>query len=144
MNEMTAETFHISIGGFDAFQMSVVLKDGALVYEYRESMYGELLASKTIKPTEQQWRAFWGQVRTIGAQYWREEYSSAVLDGLQWEIELSGNELEVKSWGSNAYPPANKAYPSEAFKQLLKAVGELLDDNDFIKRWYYDYAVGAE
>jgi len=75
--------------------------------------------------------------------YWKHEYYSiGVLDGVQWHIEIDWGEQHLLTDCINAYPPKGHGYPSEAFNQFLRAVGVLMDDQDFINTWYYNKPSG--
>lgn len=107
---------------------------------YGESEYGPCLEVNALHgfiPDELDWKRFWSDIRNIGVWYWREHYdNNTVCDGIFWELELAYGDKKLKSHGTNAYPPQGSDIPSEAFKQLLRAFGELMNDQDFIKTWY--------
>ncbi len=78
----------------------------------------------------------------IGAWYWKPEYDGHVLDGEQWSIELAHDDKRMETHLVNAYPPRGGHNPSEAFKQLLRAVGVLLGDQEFVNYWYFNQRGG--
>jgi len=108
-----------------------------LLYEVGASgKYVVLDNKQAIIPDNIKWTKFWSDVRNIGVWYWQKQYDNKVCDGIDWELDLVSCNREVRSQGFAAYPPKGTGDPSEAFKQLLRAFGELMSDQDFIRRWY--------
>ncbi len=115
-----------------------------LQWDRNELLYGEGGNGKYVNnkialtPDNTKWIKFWSDVRNIGVWYWRNHYDNKVLDGIDWELEIVFGDKRISSLGFNAYPPKGTNEPSEAFKQLLRAFGELMSDQNFIRRWYYN------
>ena len=78
-------------------------------------------------PNKKRWDNFWLFVNNRNIWLWKKEYfNKNILDGIQWEIELSDSSNKVKSYGSNMFPN------QEIFKSLISEFG-ILFDLDFIK-----------
>ncbi|MDH5730944.1 MAG: hypothetical protein OEZ58_18300 [Gammaproteobacteria bacterium] len=106
---------------------------------YQASEHGDSSEQKIIVPGGSEWQNFWIAVRNIGVWHWRGKYDEIyVCDGVEWEIELAVGDEKIKSEGCGSYPPNGADVASEAFKQLLRALGELMNDQVFIKGWYYE------
>jgi len=111
--------------------------DNKLLYGMTENgKYVELDNKEAITPDNIKWVKFWSDVRNIGVWYWQKQYDNEICDGIEWELELVFGGREISSRGFGAYPPKATESPSEAFKQLLRAFGELMSDQEFIRRWY--------
>ena len=122
----------------------VSLHDSVLHYEwYRNGVFPPADKQVELSPDRFAWQDFWTQVQLVGAWYWRGEYDGYALDGEEWRISLAHEGKRLDTRLVNAYPPKGERYPSEAFKQFLKAVGELLDDRDFVNYWYYNETGGV-
>ena len=107
---------------------------------YGTTEYGPCLDMDVLSgfvPTELDWERFWIDVRNIGVWYWKDRYeNNNVLDGSFWSLDIRYGDKQLTSKGTNAYPQQGTNIPSEAFKQLLRAFGELMSDKDFINTWY--------
>jgi len=119
----------------------VLFKMDGDVLLYSESVKGQDILNIEpirVKPKISAWKNFWVDVRNVGVWYWRAHYNNPAPPGNgDWELELKVADKHILSEGMNAYPPSNDDFPPEAFRQLLRAFGELMGDKAFIKRWHY-------
>lgn len=129
-----------SIGSFYGSRISLHWNGHELIYNTYVSGGGKYEQDqKTVVPEEAKWESFWIAVRNIGAWYWCEVYDDiCVCDGIEWQLEFALAGKEVKSEGYGSYAPNGEQIPPEAFKQLLHAFGELMNDQKFIDDWYYE------
>jgi hypothetical protein len=126
---------HFGISGFEHFGFEIeLLRTGQLKITtgFRD---GE---PSFITPTPEQWEKFWHEVDAIGVWTWKSSYSSMVLDGSWWEIDIAHGTRRLQSEGNNAWPesedPAGPlTYPAAGqFERFLRAItfltGEPLPD----------------
>lgn len=121
------DPLHFGIGGFNGPSWDVELKAGVLVV--RETRAGYVDGKETIvTPTPEAWSQFWQTAEIIGVWQWQPEYfDHDILDGTQWELELTHAGRTVKCDGSNAYPGANGPNygRNTAFARFLKTLRTL-------------------
>lgn len=125
------------IGSYACRRETIQWDGEQLIYQVSE--HGDSSEQKITVPDEVEWKNFWIAVRNIDVWHWREKYDEIyVCDGIEWEIELAVGDKKIKSEGCGSYPPNGVDVASEAFKQLFRALGELMNDQGFIKDWYYE------
>ncbi|GMR00843.1 MAG: hypothetical protein BMS9Abin19_0182 [Gammaproteobacteria bacterium] len=128
-----------NIGSYACIQVLFQWDGKQLIYQVnRHGGAPDNDEQKIIIPEESEWQRFWGAVRNSDVWYWREKCDPeiCVCDGIEWKLELVHNGRSIKSQGSSCYPPNGADIPSESFKQLLCAFGELVKDQVFIREWY--------
>lgn len=73
---------------------------------------------------------FWLSCDNVGLWSWQKKYEATELcDGTGWEVEITVEDQEIATYGSNAYPgddefPDYSHYP-KPFKKFLNAVHKL-------------------
>ena len=134
----------IKYESFEALSMTIHYQSPRLIIEWQpKGCLGGPESSFVSEPDAIALQKFKKQLDVIKVWYWKPDYHSVgVLDGVQWHIEIDWAEQHLVTDCANAYPPKGHEYPSEAFNQFLRAVGELLDDRDFINTWYYNMPSG--
>lgn len=55
---------------------------------------------------------------------WKRRYDSEILDGTQWELKIKGEGINIKSYGSNAYP--------EDFDQFMILLNKIIDPTGIV------------
>ena len=80
---------------------------------------------------------FWGQLKTIQLETWKDEYIDLnICDGEQWSVKVKTDFLIKNIEGSNDYPDGDFfVEETPIFDQLLDVVAFLLDDKDFFKNF---------
>jgi hypothetical protein len=131
--------FSFSIGSYTCNRELIQWDGKKLIYQVNKFGGSPIDRQRIIIPKEIEWQRFWTAVRNIGVWYWREKYDEiCVCDGVEWKIDFAVGDKRIKSEGCGAYPPNSAGSASEAFKQLLRALGELINDQEFIRDWYYE------
>lgn len=122
------EVMSVRIGG--AFGQSY-----EIAYDRRELRYYEATSSflireakaKIIRPSEEEWQAFYDDLERIKAWKWKRYYEQPeIQDGTVWSaviVYASRAPHDVVSSGSNAYPPN--------FQDFLAAVQKLIGGKTF-------------
>ena len=119
--------FKFSIGGYFGPSFLVEWKDGELLCKTSYLSHFE-----NAEPTEvfiwvkddPQWKDVLDYLAT---RIWKEVYFEEVMDGTGWELEVFSNTINIKSHGSNAYPPG--------FKTFLKLLNKVLSKEDIVVYW---------
>ena len=102
----------VTIGGFGGPHYEVRWSRRKLRYHSDE-------LQAAVMPTDEAWKSFWAALDRINVWGWAAHYDDLeILDGTQWELDLSNGTRRVKCSGSNAYPPE--------FEQFLAAVEALV------------------
>ncbi|MDX1673130.1 MAG: hypothetical protein R3211_12395, partial [Balneolaceae bacterium] len=91
----------ISIYGSDT--SILVLRDGALHYASGK-MFELPPKGEVITPSEEAWKMFREELDQIDIWNWQETYSSEILDGLQWTVEIAYEDNQILTGGINAFP----------------------------------------
>ncbi len=97
--------FQVDLDAFEGTGFSIVLQGDQLVYTtYRSSKRVEKV--RKIRPTAQQWQAFWAEMDGVDVWHWSAKYApaEAVQGGTQWDVTLENGVHTIKSEGSCAYP----------------------------------------
>lgn len=92
---------------------------------YQTGDFGRLSSESTeASPTPAQWEQFWADAEKAGVWSWRRDYSTPVLDGTSWSLELKHAGKRVSSGGCNGYPGSDDAvyHPGCAFDVFLKSL----------------------
>jgi hypothetical protein len=89
-------------------------------------------APEILSPTAEDWERFWIATEACDLWNWTPSYhDSDILDGTQWEVEITLGRRRLKSSGSNAYPGGNSDGRSDSFMRFLRAVRKLLGGRQF-------------
>jgi hypothetical protein len=100
------------LGGYRTLEW----RNGVLMYEESNSSMVERTAR--LEPTEADWQAFAARLEALGVYRWLESYVYPMFHGMQWSFAVAWpNGRQVRSSGSNAYPPA--------FDKFVQAVWRL-------------------
>ena len=110
-------TLQFQYGGFFGGYRRLEWRTGALMYGASSGPMHELMTR--LEPTETDWQAFAARLEELGVYRWLEDYVNPdILDGMQWSFAVAWpNGRQVRSSGSNAYPPA--------FDEFVQAVSQL-------------------
>lgn len=115
--------FLASIGGYTGSSYSVRWEGGWLIYESYGYGY-EKEDELRYHPAFDEWERFWDAIDGINLWTWEDRYENPdMMDGTNWSVELVWGDQQIKSYGSNAYPPK--------FKQFCAAVSGLLQGRTF-------------
>ena len=119
--------FHVFIGGFGRRSYDVRLAGGRLHYQDNSAVVSEILS-----PTAEDWARFWRATEACDLWNWATSYHDPdILDGTQWEVEITLGRRRLKASGSNAYPAGNSDGGSDSFMLFLQAVRKLLGGRAF-------------
>jgi hypothetical protein len=123
--ELLPARFVVTIGGFAAPHYEVRWIGRRL--RYRNYEIGSHDSHAKVVPTAQQWQEFWASMDRIGVWDWQQRYDNPyVVDGIQWEIDLSDGVRRVRCFGSNKYPGGRNLERGRPFRQFLAAVEALV------------------
>jgi len=113
--------FHFSIGGcFDGYSMLEISTKGLT---YQPTSYGDS-GEILVMPSQRKWQNFYKKVAEAKVDTWRSYFDDPeIMDGTQWEFRLTTADLEIKTGGSNAYPP------DEQWTLLMQALRNLTGKN---------------
>lgn len=93
-----------------------------------EISLGEVCSNETYYiscPPKEKWNQFWLFLDNNKIWEWNKKYiDQNILDGTQWEIEVSNSSKKMKSCGSNKFP--NK----KNFKGLMNEIETLFNLKD--------------
>jgi hypothetical protein len=104
----TAKMFKFTIGGFfQGHSSAIFFRSASERFKIEEQL--DINFERTYFPekdSEMDWIQFINRLNDeVGINNWKKSYSSDILDGTQWSIEIlmeDGTELEF--YGSNSYP----------------------------------------
>lgn len=113
----------VGIGGFCGPSYRITMANGVL--EYRGWYFSSEPIQDSIMPTETRWKAFRRKLDKMDVWSWRKHYKSElmIMDGTQWDLQLSYPDRVIRSSGSNEYP--------ENFDAFLRAVRALIGGLEF-------------
>ena len=122
--------FQFTYQSYPSFYIDILLDGNVCLL--KESYGGD--AVETVLQ-EQKVVQFWAMVKAIRIDFWKENYSSCVLDGLQWELIIESDFLTKNISGSNEYPDGSCTLKyTPVFDKLKAAVEYLIDDKDFFNK----------
>ncbi len=125
------------LGGYFSDNNDFILEGSTVMLAKAEYAYmkPDILANKEMSSAESD--DFLKALNEIGVLKWKRNYMNMhVLDGTQWELEISYNQGKKKKIsGSNAYPGIEKddMMYTEEFVSFLKAMDELLGVKYFVE-----------
>lgn len=103
------------------------LVNGQLQYRTDRAECPEILS-----PTAEDWERFWSAAEACDLWNWTRRYDDPdILDGTQWQVEITLGSRRLKSSGSNAYPGGEGDGSSKLFTSLLRAVRKLVGGREF-------------
>ncbi len=121
--------FKFTYSSFPTFFIEVELKGNQL--KLRET-YGSDVAPVTL--SDQKVEEFWGRIKKMRLEYWKENYFSCVIDGLQWGVDIKSDFLTKEISGSNEFPDGScNLKNTPIFDRLISAVEFLIDKDKYFK-----------
>ena len=110
-------TFEFSIGGY--FGTSYHLELIGSTLKCCESVgYPEISREEIIGV---EGNPEWHEVLNfLSTRKWKKEYMDDSLDGTQWQLQISGDKMNIDSHGSNAYPPG--------FRKFLRLLNKVVSE----------------
>lgn len=128
-------TFRFSTIGLPGGSRYSVIWNGKVLRCEVSRFYGEPRIIKTVRPSAEQWRAFWQKMEEVKVWEWRVGYYTRAYDGVRWSLEFELGGRKVRASGSNAYPSdedvtgtATIFEGSEVFAKFREAVRELVGE----------------
>ena len=123
--------FHFSIGGYFATNFDVLIKENKATY--CADMYIFDFTKRHEKEiSKNQMELFLAKLNQLNIIGWDNEYHNPyVLDGVQWELEITYNKTKKKRiYGSNLYPNSDpdSDETSPEFEILLNTIKELIQE----------------
>jgi len=121
--------FKFTYSSFPTFFIEVELKGTQL--KLRET-YGSDVAPVML--SDQKIEEFWGRIKKMRLEYWKENYFSCVIDGLQWGVDIKSDFLTKEISGSNEFPDGScNLKNTPIFDRLISAVEFLIDKDKYFK-----------
>lgn len=123
------------IGGYGSSSFKIELKGNTL--KYYDGLPFEFREVEIFKPSDQEWKQLRKVLNEVEIWKWSRQYESDVLDGTQWSLEISYEDISMKSYGNNAYPdPINLSKSvvlvyTEPFIDLISALRDITSDECF-------------
>jgi hypothetical protein len=122
------EVISVEIGGMYGASYEITYDRRTLRYYSGQNGFLPEKAKPTIiKPSDEQWQAFFDELDQMNAWKWKRYYiNPKEHDGTAWSVVVSyplQGSRDVLSSGSNAYPPN--------FQQFLAAVRKLIGGREF-------------
>lgn len=117
MQDMIPEKFVVEYGSiiYPKERFSVKLQNNCLIYQ-EGNIDG---ISEPITPSENQWEDFWHKMEDMGLWEWNEHYDLCCFDGTQWKVQISIEDMEIESAGTNDFP--------DSFMEFVEALEDLMD-----------------
>ena len=136
MNLITSiESFTFKLGGFFASLYEVSFEKNVVTYVTKSSPFDEgLKYEKEI--SSESIEIFQAKLNRLNFITWQDEYYNPVLDGEDWEIDITYNSsFRKKIFGLNGYPGENSNYigRTEIFNELLLALNVLIQEPVFFQ-----------
>lgn len=121
--------FTFTYSSFPTFYTEVFLEDNILVFK---NEYGGEGVSTEL--SEGKIDSFWEMIKLIRLDFWKENYSSCVLDGLQWGVKIDTEFIQKEISGVNEYPDGScELRMTPIFDKLIDAVEFLIGDPGFYR-----------
>lgn len=108
--------FEFSLGGyFNDHNYTISLKNNS-VFVSDKNDFQDSTAEKLVSiENNEGWLQLLAFLKNCG---WEKNYDSGILDGTQWELKVKGKGLNLKSFGSNAYP--------ENFNEFIRLLNQVI------------------
>ncbi len=123
---MNNDMIEFSCGGYFRGYNTIHYSNGKVALSNSQKPFDK----QTEDILEENLKAFWQQIDSIGVWDWQEKYMDPhILDGTQWHLKLVHDDREKKIYGSNMFPPnisVSDNRKSKVFHQLCQAVNELI------------------
>ena len=136
MNVNHPTKLELSIGGMGDHTSVVLKEEGTILYERLGPGFVPQDCAE-VRPTDEEWSAFWSELERLGVWNWRRDYfNSNVCDGTQWGVKVNHAGRNIKVSGSNSYPkadgkPNRSTSPTECFNMFSAAVSRLAGGREF-------------
>ncbi|MEJ7627924.1 MAG: hypothetical protein WKF35_13745 [Ferruginibacter sp.] len=117
--------FKFFIGGFYNGHFEIILKKENLICFISNYPLNPLEPTHTFSIVEDtDWEILVQYLRTL---QWKSFYEAGMYDGTQWTLEFKTEEINIKSYGSNAYP--------KGFKKLLRLLNNITEKHRIHKKF---------
>lgn len=101
--------------------------DDQTLYYYNDCSFFNIYfdSNSNIKsgcPDKNSWLEFWDKINQLQVWNWKAEYKFRgvkLADNSQWRLIIVYQGKEIKSSGSNSFPPHNLNQPSDKFIELI-------------------------
>lgn len=121
--------FNFVYSSFPTFYAEVDLKDNQLTFKKK---YGEEVEAKTI--SEEKLSGFWSMIKMMRLEYWKDNYYSCVLDGLQWNVSIDTDFLKKEISGANEFPDGScNLKNTPVFDKLISAIEYLVEEQKYFR-----------
>ena len=121
--------FKFTYSSFPTFFAEVELIGNNLKFK---EVYGG--NAELIILSDQKVEEFWGRIKKMRLEYWKENYFSCVIDGLQWDLNIKSDFLTKEISGSNEFPDGScNLKNTPIFDRLISAIEFIIDRQDFFK-----------
>jgi hypothetical protein len=121
--------FNFVYSSFPTFYNEVDLKGNKLLFKKKYGEQGEVKIISLEKLSE-----FWTMISMMRLEYWKENYNSCVLDGLQWSVKIDSDFLKKEVLGSNEFPDGSCTLKNTPiFDKLIAAVEYLIEEQHYFK-----------
>ncbi|MCK5780948.1 MAG: hypothetical protein KAH10_00015 [Flavobacteriales bacterium] len=121
--------FKFTYSSFPTFFAEVELKGNQLMFK---EVYGS--NAELVILSDQKIEEFWDRIKKIRLEYWKENYFSCVIDGLQWDLNIKSNFLTKEISGSNEFPDGScNLKNTPIFDKLISAIEFLIDRDKFFE-----------
>ena len=121
--------FKFTYSSFPTFFTEVELKGNQLKFK---EVYGS--DAELVVLSDQKVEEFWGRIKKMRLEYWKENYFSCVIDGLQWDVDIKSDFLTKEISGSNEFPDGScNLKNTPIFDRLISSVEFLIDRDKFFK-----------
>ena len=121
--------FTFTYSSYPSFFIEVDLNGNELLFKETYSSNANVLVL-----SDQRVEEFWNKIKKIRLEYWKQNYFSCVIDGLQWNVKIETDFLVKEISGSNEFPDGSCNLKSTPiFDRLTSAIEFLIDKNGFFK-----------
>lgn len=122
--------FKFTYSSYPTFFTEVVLKGNKLKFKDEFGSDGEFIVISEERVIE-----FWDRIKKMRLEYWKENYFSCVLDGLQWDLDINSDFITKVISGSNEFPDGScNLKNTPIFDRLISAIEFLIDRKDFFNK----------
>ena len=121
--------FKFTYSSFPTFFTEVILIGNQLRLK---EVYGS--DAEIVVLPDQRVEEFWARIKKMRLEYWKENYFSCVIDGLQWDVDIKSDFLTKEISGSNEFPDGScNLKNTPIFDRLISAIEFLIDRKEFFK-----------
>jgi len=121
--------FNFVYSSYPTFYTEVDLKGDKLIVKKEYSGNG---TEKTI--SSEKLSEFWNMIKMMRLEYWKDNYYSCVIDGLQWNVNIETDFLVKEISGANEFPDGScNLKNTPIFDKLIAAIEYLIEEQGFFK-----------